>query len=120
MDHDVNPAGDCLYSLSVTADIQSDAPSEPALSYSGSEYHVEVYPGAAQTYGKGPTFMDGFDGDKYATMREENLYYPWASRPEWELASFLLRSSLSVAAINQFLSLNLVSLFMLSLFYDCI
>lgn len=73
------------------------------------EYYTEVYPGAAQTYGKGPTFMDAFDGDRYAAMREDNLYYPWASQPEWELASFLLRSSLSMAAIDQFLSLKLVS-----------
>ena len=53
--------------------------------------------------------MDEFDRDDHATMREENLYYPWASRQEWELASFLLRSSLSMAAIDQFLSLDLVS-----------
>ena len=32
------------------------------------EYYMEVYPGAAQTYGKGPTFMDAFDGDRYAAM----------------------------------------------------
>ena len=68
MDQDINPAGDCLYSPSVPASIQSNAQSVPALSCSQSKYHVEVYPGAAQTYGKGHTFMDGFDGDKYAAM----------------------------------------------------
>ena len=35
------------------------------------KYYTEVYPGAAQTYGKGPTFMDAFDGDRYAAMRED-------------------------------------------------
>ena len=92
--------------------VQSDsgeeaAPHPPSRS---KNYYTEVYPGAAQTYGKGPTFMDGFDGDEHAAMREDNLYYPWASQPEWELASFLLRSSLSMAVIDQFLSLKLVSL----------
>ena len=53
--------------------------------------------------------MDEFEDDEHAAMREDNLYYPWASRPEWELASFLLCSSLSMAAIDQFLSLDLVS-----------
>lgn len=79
------------------------------------KHHTETYPGAAQTYGKGDNFMSGFDGDQYAGMREENLYYPWASRPEWELAAFLLRSSLSMAAIDQLLTLDLVSTF--DLFY---
>ena len=118
MDNDVNPAGDCLYSHSVPANIQSDAPNGPTSNCSRSKYHIEVHPGATQTYGKGSTFMNGFDGDKYAAMRKENLYYLWASQPEWELAAFLLRSSLSMAAINKFLSLDLMSLFMLSLVYD--
>lgn len=87
--------------------IESNSGEEPAPH---PQYYTEVYPGAAQTYGKGPTFMDIFDGDEYAAMREENLYYPWASQPEWELASFLLRSSLSMVAMDQFLSLKIVNL----------
>ena len=38
------------------------------------EYYTEVYPGAVQTYGKGPTFMDAFNGDRYAAMRERTIY----------------------------------------------
>ena len=70
---------------------------------------MEVYPGAAQMYRKGSTFMDEFDDDEHAAMRENNLYYPWASCPEWELTSFLLCLSLSMATIDQFLSLELLS-----------
>lgn len=92
--------------------IADDFPSDiPAHHSQFKDHHIEVYPGAARTYGRGPTFMDEFDGDEHAAMREQNLYYPWASRPEWELASFLLRSSLSMAAVDQFLSLDLVSRF---------
>jgi Plavaka transposase len=69
---------------------------------------VEEYEGAAKEYGTGTTFMDEFDRDQYAGERINNLYYPFASRNEWELAAFLLRSDLSMASIDSFLSLNLV------------
>jgi hypothetical protein len=69
---------------------------------------VEEYEGAAKEYGTGATFMDEFDRDQYAGERIENLYYPFASRNEWEFAAFLLRSDLSMASIDSLLSLNLV------------
>ncbi len=53
--------------------------------------------------------MDLFDDDEYAENREMNLYYPFASRPEWELASFLLKSGLSMVAMDEFLKLQIVS-----------
>ena len=31
-------------------------------------YYTEEYPGVAKTYGKGPTFIDKFDGDKHSAM----------------------------------------------------
>jgi hypothetical protein len=70
---------------------------------------LEKYTGAAQSYGSGNTFMDGFDSDEYASARIQNLYYPFDSKDEWELASFLLLSNLSMSSINKFLSLALVS-----------
>jgi hypothetical protein len=76
---------------------------------------VERFEGAAEEFGPGSTFMDNFDKDTYAYERVYNLYYPFASRNEWELASFLLRSNLSMALVNKFLSLNLVSLRILSI-----
>lgn len=74
------------------------------------EVFIERFEGAAAKHGEGTTFMDNFDNDVHASKRNENLYYPFASRDEWELASYLLRSDLSVASINTFLSLSLVSL----------
>lgn len=70
---------------------------------------VERYEGAGMLYGPGTTFMDQFDRDPHASKRTENVYYPFASKNEWELASFLARSNLSMASINSFLSLALVS-----------
>ena len=87
---------------------------DTVLVHSHSEnYYTEIYPGTAKTYGRGLTFLDKFNRDQYSAMQEENLYYPWASQPEWELASFLVHLSLSMAAVDQFLSLDLVSQFIL-------
>jgi hypothetical protein len=71
---------------------------------------TEVFEGASKTYGKGSTFMEQFDYDRFANERTVNLYYPFASREEWEFASSLLCSSLSMHAIDTFLSLDLVRL----------
>lgn len=70
---------------------------------------IEMFEGAAKSFPGGATFMDEFDKDPHAPERILNLYYPFVSRDEWELASYLLRSDLSVASINTFLSLSLVS-----------
>jgi len=53
----------------------------------------------------GPVFQD-----QYSSFRKENLYYPFASWVDWQLASWLLCSHLSMAAIDSFLSLELVRL----------
>lgn len=70
---------------------------------------TEEYEGAGALFGNGTTFMNQFDLDTYASEHQENTYYPFASKDEWELASFLLGSDLSMAAITKFLSLKLVS-----------
>lgn len=70
--------------------------------------NVEEFPGAGRTFGKGKSFLEDFNSDPYAAEREMNLYYPFASKEEWELASFLLLCGLSMANITRFLSLKLV------------
>jgi hypothetical protein len=69
----------------------------------------ELYPGAARTFGCGATFMDVFDADIHAETRKQYPYYPFASKEEWQLAAFLLRSDLSMNSIDKFLKLDLVS-----------
>src|SRR5882762_1911797 len=51
------------------------------------EQFIEEYEGAAKEYGTGTTFMDEFNRDQYAGERINNLYYPFASRDEWEFAA---------------------------------
>ena len=42
-------------------------------------------------------------------QRQENVFYPWASKQEWAFASWLLRSHLSMAAIDSLLSFDIMS-----------
>lgn len=69
---------------------------------------AEYFPHATHVYDGGLTFMDQFDTDPFSAQRKMNLYYPFASRQDWELGSWLLRSGLSLVAIDKFLSLELV------------
>jgi len=55
------------------------------------------------------TFMDRFDSDQHADKRRQNLFYPFASKDEWELASFLLECGLLMTKIDEFLHITMVS-----------
>ncbi|KAI9569832.1 hypothetical protein HD554DRAFT_2037830 [Boletus coccyginus] len=61
---------------------------------------VEMYEGCSEAFPWGRTFMDEFWRDKHAAEQRENLYFPFTSREEWQFASWLLRSRLSLSAIN--------------------
>jgi len=74
--------------------------------------NFKYYPGVLSTYGQGTTFMSNFFTNKYAYLQHENIFYPFASQEDWQLGSWLLRSGLSMAAINSFLSLELVSTYL--------
>jgi len=69
---------------------------------------INYFPGATQTYNGGSTFIDKFDTDEFSNQRTSNIYYPFASRGDWKLGSWLLHSGLSMGAIDAFLSLSLV------------
>ncbi|KAG2098695.1 uncharacterized protein F5147DRAFT_543499, partial [Suillus discolor] len=56
----------------------------------------------------GLTFLDPFDTNEFIKYRNENLFYPFASKEEWEITDFLLCSPLSMAAIDVFLKLSLI------------
>lgn len=70
--------------------------------------HSTIFPGAAHVYGCGTGYMGTFQNDVHAAERETNLYYPFQSKGEWEIASFLSQSGLSMKRIDEFLSLGLV------------
>jgi hypothetical protein len=70
---------------------------------------IEWFEGAGMTYGAGDSFMSRFNSDPYADERINNLYYPFASKDEWEWVAWTMRSGLSMAKINSYLSLRRVS-----------
>ncbi|KAG2080578.1 uncharacterized protein F5147DRAFT_749292 [Suillus discolor] len=57
---------------------------------------IDWFPGASQTYGTGHTFLDLFNSDENS----------WPKN--WELASWLLHSGLSMGKIDSFLSLEII------------
>lgn len=94
---------------------QGDADIQMATDNSGSTYREE-FTNAAHEWGAGETFMGKFDLDDFSDQRKKNLYYPFASKEDWEMAAFLLRSGMSLALIDDFLNLQFVSA---SLFSPC-
>jgi len=59
-------------------------------------------------YGRGNGYMGTFEEDTHAAKCTSNLYYPFQSKGEWEIASFLSHSGLSMKRIDEFLTLSLV------------
>ncbi|KAF9237842.1 hypothetical protein BU15DRAFT_62863 [Melanogaster broomeanus] len=69
---------------------------------------VEYFPGAAEVLAPGETFLDRFELDPYSAQRNLNVYYPFASTADWDIAKFLLQSPMSMAQIDQFLKIELI------------
>lgn len=124
--HQQEPSQDHQQSQNVHANNLAQDPTPPPFDHEGfdeapsvelnsgaTEIHPhltkDVYPDSGTIREQGPTFMDVFNQDTFSEQRKGNLYYPFASRDEWDLASFLLQSNLSMAMIDRFLSLKIVS-----------
>ncbi|KAJ3847914.1 hypothetical protein EV368DRAFT_87181 [Lentinula lateritia] len=95
------PSPSSNYSQEMIMDVDNQ------LREAASEPFTARFPNAGLPVGQGATFLDDFNDDCFADERKTNLYYPFASRPEWETASFLLNSSLSMLEIDSYLQLEL-------------
>ncbi|KIK27357.1 hypothetical protein PISMIDRAFT_8193 [Pisolithus microcarpus 441] len=69
---------------------------------------MELYSGASANYRRGYTFMDTFDADPFSLEHWHNLFYLFSSGAEWKFASWLTNSGLSMAAIDECLSLDVI------------
>jgi len=96
-------------------DIQMATDNLSLFSDSTGSMHWEEFADAAHDWGAGETFMEKFDLDDFANQYKQNLYYPFASQEDWEMAAFLLQSGMSMALIDDFLKLQIVSISLLSL-----
>jgi hypothetical protein len=118
MDLDLPPAwnlgpnsdGDDMAYHHEEADVENGFPISDGETLGGGAAggHFMQFQGAAKVHAWGLTLLERFNDDVYAYHRNENLYYPFASFQDWELASFLLSLTLSMAAIDRFLVIELV------------
>ncbi|KAF8438820.1 hypothetical protein L210DRAFT_853522, partial [Boletus edulis BED1] len=69
---------------------------------------VDMHPNPLSVFDHGEMFLARFKQDLYSDHRHHNLYYPFASLDDWEMANFLLKSKLSMKLIDEFLSLRMV------------
>ncbi|KAG6372129.1 hypothetical protein JVT61DRAFT_7908 [Boletus reticuloceps] len=69
---------------------------------------VVQFLGAAAIIDIGETFLTLFELDPYSHYWLNNLYYPFASFKDWQVANFLPKSRLSMQLIDEFLSLQMI------------
>ncbi|KAI6035890.1 hypothetical protein BKA83DRAFT_4119872 [Pisolithus microcarpus] len=94
----------------VMADEHADPKEVLQLNTNDKLGHVlDVFCGAREIFDGGQTFLAWFRLNVYASLHQQNLYYPFASLSDWEIANFLLTSRLSMRAIDKFLSLCLMN-----------
>ena len=79
-----------------------------ATDHSSIERFEDFHPNVPLIFGSSSGFVDLLNTDPHAEKRRENLYYPFSSKAEWGLASWLLCSGLSMRAIDDFLGLPIV------------
>ena len=66
------------------------------------------YPFAGHVFNRCHSFMENLRSNTFSEESAENIFHPFASRDEWQLASFLSRAELSMKFVDEFLSLDLV------------
>ena len=74
-------------------------------------FSIDVFPEASTRFfaGSGKTFLDDFNNDQFASEQRKNAFYPFASQADWEVASWLYNSRLSLATMDKFFALEMVS-----------
>lgn len=73
-------------------------------------HRVQHFTPPTDTYGRAPNTLEIMDLDAAAVHRTNNVFYPFGSKEEWELAKFL-STSLTQTQQDQFLKLDWVSAF---------
>ncbi|KAI6037268.1 hypothetical protein BKA83DRAFT_4120792 [Pisolithus microcarpus] len=84
----------------------SIAESAALLAELGQGHQIQPFSGAGVVFNTSKTFLKCFEMDPFSSFRCTNLYYPFASLNDWEMANFLLQSKMSMVKIDKFLSLS--------------
>ncbi len=72
-------------------------------------YRVETHPTAGKVFGKARTTLEDIDFDS-PKERKDNMYHPFISSDDFEVAAWLSQSGASMAYIDKFLKLPFVRL----------
>ena len=91
-----------------TTHADEDMPDDEPISGPNAPPYEDAHPNIPHVFGPGLGFIDMFNADHHAEKRRDNLYYPFSSKEEWGLASWLSRSGPSMRAIDDFLALPMV------------
>ncbi|EGN97231.1 hypothetical protein SERLA73DRAFT_74942 [Serpula lacrymans var. lacrymans S7.3] len=67
-------------------------------------FKFSYHPHSAYDYGRLPNILEEMNADKYASKRTHNVFWPFSSQKEWELAKFLMET-LNQSQIDKFLKL---------------
>ena len=84
--------------------------SQPEVAIINRIHRTEYYPGASLTFGRGTTLIEEFQKDRCTPQRQQsnNVYYPFASKDEWEFSNKLMRMPGSLAAKTDLLDTAIV------------
>ncbi|KAF9477723.1 hypothetical protein BDN70DRAFT_810175 [Pholiota conissans] len=73
-----------------------------------SSARVVFHPNVPATKTGGANLLQAMDSDRNAAVRQTHLFFPFANKAEWELASWLCNGGLSQRDIDTFLNLDFV------------
>ncbi len=76
--------------------------------HSASQSYTEFHPTAGKTFGKGRTIMQEIDEDDSTPETKDNIYHPFTSKQDFEMAAWLSRSNVTMSQIDDFLKLPYV------------
>lgn len=73
------------------------------------ENHSVKHPTAGAAFGPSLTVLEDIRlNDKHAKERKNNIYYPFASKVDWEVGSWLSRLNVSMELVDEFFRLDFV------------
>ncbi|KJA17834.1 hypothetical protein HYPSUDRAFT_145923, partial [Hypholoma sublateritium FD-334 SS-4] len=83
-------------------------PANEALTETGNLFFKVYHPNRAYHAAGGKNLLQSINDDQFADIREDNPYYPFANKDEWELVKWMTDASLTQQQIDAFLRLGYV------------
>ena len=72
------------------------------------DWVMEYFEGMSTTYGRGEIFLSQFHKDQHSEQQCSNPYHPFTSSKDWMEVNFHSKTRLSMALIDEYLSMDVV------------